>query len=117
MYEIKTIYVGNLPYDVQQDELRDHFAPREIVRITLPINRETNRPTGFGFVEFRRSEDARSAIEQFDQTEFGGRLLKVAEAQEKPRGGGGGGGRVRRDEGRRGKGGGNNDYSRAWQDK
>jgi len=84
------IYVGNLPYSANESEIEQLFATHgEVVRCNLPIDRDSGRPRGFGFVEMGDS-DARTAIAALDGTDFGGRDLRVNEA--KPRGEGGGGG-------------------------
>lgn len=88
------IYVGNLPYTSSEDEVRELFAQYgEVVSCALPIDRETGRPRGFGFVEMA-DEDGRKAIEALDGHSFGGRQLRVNEARprEDRRGGGGYGG-------------------------
>ncbi len=69
----------------------------EVISCSLPKDRETGRPRGFGFVEMS-DDDARKAIESLDGQDFGGRSLRVNEAQPRERrdfggGGGGGGGR------------------------
>ena len=62
----------------------------------LPVDRATDRPRGFAFIEFKDGDAATGAIDQLDGTELGGRSLRVSEARERgPRpsyGGGGGGG-------------------------
>lgn len=84
------IYVGNLPYSATEGEVEQLFAQHGAVqRCSLPIDRDTGRPRGFGFVEMGDS-DARNAIAALDGTDFDGRTLRVNEA--KPRGGNGGGG-------------------------
>jgi cold-inducible RNA-binding protein len=84
------IYVGNLPYSASESEVEQLFAEHgEVLRCSLPIDRDSGRPRGFGFVEMA-TEDARKAIAALDGMDFGGRDLRVNEA--KPRGGGGGGG-------------------------
>ena len=91
--EVRTldIYVGNLPYSASASEVEELFAAYgEVLRCSLPTDRDTGRPRGFGFVEMSDA-DARNAIAALDGTNFGGRDLRVNEAQ--PRGGGGGGGR------------------------
>ena len=87
----KKLYVGNLPFSTNEDEVRDLFAPYgEVESVNLIIDRETGRLRGFGFVEMD-DEGANAAIEALDGKELGGRTLKVNEAQDKPRSGGGGG--------------------------
>ena len=97
------IYVGNLPFTANEDQVREMFAAHGTVESVALINdRETGRPRGFGFVEMPRADAAR-AIQNLNGKDMGGRPLRVNEAQERPRGGGGGGGG---DRGPRGGGGG-----------
>jgi RNA recognition motif-containing protein len=82
----KTIYVGNLPFRKTEDEIKALFAQYgEVLSVRLISDRDTGRPRGFGFVEMN-DEHAVSAIEALDGTDFGGRNLRVNEAQ--PRAGG-----------------------------
>jgi RNA recognition motif-containing protein len=86
------IYVGNLPFSATDAELRTLFGQHGTVEsVSLPTDRETGRPRGFGFVEMSQA-DASRAIQALNGHELGGRQLRVNEAQDKPRGGGGGGG-------------------------
>ena len=88
----KKLYVGNLPFDANADELREMFsAYGRVISATLVTDRETGRPRGFGFVEM--AEGSEEAIQALHQARFGGRPLTVNEA--KPRDGGrpAGGGR------------------------
>jgi RNA recognition motif-containing protein len=86
------IYVGNLPFTATEDELRTLFAAHGTVEsVALPVDRDTGRPRGFGFVEMSQS-DASRAIQNLNGVDMGGRPLRVNEAQDRPRGGGGGGG-------------------------
>ena len=85
------IYVGNLPFTATDAELRTLFSEHGTVEsVSLPTDRETGRPRGFGFVEMNRA-DASRAIQNLNGKELGGRALRVNEAQDKPRSGGGGG--------------------------
>ena len=85
------LYVGNLPFTATEDQVRTLFAAHGTVdKVSLINDRETGRPRGFGFVEMA-SADASRAMQALDGKDFGGRPLKVNEAQDKPRGGGGGG--------------------------
>ena len=88
------LYVGNLPYSVNDAELRSIFEAHGTVEsATIIMDRETGRPRGFGFVEMSNSEQANAAIAALNGTEMGGRALVVNEAkprEERPRGGGGG---------------------------
>ncbi|MBD2043945.1 RNA recognition motif domain-containing protein [Microcoleus sp. FACHB-672] len=87
-----SIYVGNLSYDVTQEDLVSVFAEYgSVKRVNLPTDRETGRPRGFGFVEMETDAEETAAIEALDGAEWMGRDLKVNKA--KPREDGGGGGR------------------------
>jgi hypothetical protein len=87
------IYVGNLPYTTTQEELHDLFSQfGEIVRVSLIIDRETNRSRGFSFVEMANHDEGLAAIEALNGKPLNGRPLKVNEAQPREAGGGGGGG-------------------------
>lgn len=91
----KKLYVGNLSFNSTEDDIRDKFATfGEVISVNLISDRETGRLRGFGFVEMD-DEGARAAIQGMDGKEFGGRNLKVNEAEDKPRSGGGGRGRER----------------------
>lgn len=93
----KKIYVGNLPFSANSDEIRELFAAHgTVINVNLISDRETGRPRGFGFVEME-DEDATRAIEAINGTEFGGRTLNVNEARERQGGGRGGRGGGRRD--------------------
>jgi cold-inducible RNA-binding protein len=87
------LYVGNLPYNISDDQLRDVFArfgtPDSARVIT---DRDTGQSKGFGFVEFSDPEQAKQAM-SLNGTEFGGRNLTVNEARPKNNGGGGRGSR------------------------
>jgi RNA recognition motif-containing protein len=88
------IYVGNLPFTASEEDVSALFAQYgEVISCHLLKDRETGRPRGFGFVEME-DEGARAAIAALDGQDFGGRALKVNEAQPRESGGGfrGGGG-------------------------
>ena len=89
----KKLYVGNLPFDANAEELRELFsAYGRVLSATLVTDRETGRPRGFGFVEM--VEGAEEAIQALHQAQFGGRSLTVNEArprEERPRTGASGG--------------------------
>jgi len=76
------IYVGNLPFDVTEDSIRDLFSPYGMVdAVKLITDRDTGRPRGFGFVEM--SNGGQEAIAALNDTELGGRRITVNPA--KPR--------------------------------
>ena len=76
------LFVGNLPYQATEDDLRTHFSqvgqPTQIVR---PLDRETGRARGFAFVEYAERTLAEEAIKKFDGQLFMGRPLAVSEAR------------------------------------
>lgn len=79
---LKTIYIGNLPFSVSEERVRDLFSREGTVySVKLINNLETGKPRGFGFVKMEHNE-AISAIRAFNGTEFGGRTLLVNEARE-----------------------------------
>ena len=88
------LFVGNLPYDATEDEIRQHFsAVGNLSYVSIPLDRETGRKRGFAFVEFADSEQAQEAIRQFNNQPFKGRPLAVNEARAReagPRPAGGG---------------------------
>jgi RNA recognition motif-containing protein len=85
------IYVGNLPFSATDADVRALFSQHGTVEsVSLPTDRETGRPRGFGFVEMSQADAAR-AIQALNGQDMGGRQLRVNEAQDKPRTGGGGG--------------------------
>jgi RNA recognition motif-containing protein len=93
-----SIYVGNLSYEVTQDDLSQTFAEYGTVKqVKLPTDRETGRLRGFAFVEMTSDAEEAKAIEALDGAEWMGRNLKVNKAKPREdRGGsfgGGGGGR------------------------
>lgn len=102
----KKLYVGNLAYDVSDDELKGVFAGKGSVRsASVVMDRESGRSRGFGFVEMEDDNAAATAVSELNGTEFHGRKLVVNEAREReergPRGGGqrgfgGGGGQRKR---------------------
>ena len=116
------IFVGNLPYELEESALEAAFGNYGSVnRVKIILDRETGRSRGIAFVTMDDQAEAQSAIENLDGSELGGRPIKVNEARPRedrppPRGGGfgggGGGGRdygkPRRDFG----GGGGRDYGK-----
>ena len=76
------LFVGNLPYDVTEAELRAHFAAiGPLSYISLATDRDTGKPRGFAFVEFRERADAEDAIRRLNNQAFKGRPLAVSEAR------------------------------------
>lgn len=87
---MKKMYIGNLSWNSTEAELRELFETHGTVHsVAVITDRETGRSRGFGFVEMDEA-DAEKAMSKLDGCDFGGRSLRVNEAQER-RGGGGGG--------------------------
>jgi RNA recognition motif-containing protein len=89
----KRLYVGNLPYDADEQGLRAAFSKdgRTVERVHIVLDRETQRPRGFAFVEMATDEQAKAAIAAMDGAVYGTRQLRVTEAEERRPGGGPGG--------------------------
>ena len=87
----RKLYVGNLPYSVSEQDLQDLFSQAGAVdSVNVMRDMATGRARGFAFVEMGSDADAQKAIDQFNNTDFGGRNLTVNEARPKAAGGGGG---------------------------
>ncbi len=88
------LYVGNLSFESTEAHLKDLFGRHGSVEsVAVITDRETGRARGFAFVEMSEASAAQDAIRALDGTDFGGRSIKVNEAQDRRGGGGGGGGR------------------------
>lgn len=104
---MKNIFVGNLDFNTNEDELRRLFeAYGQVDRVSIMTDRDTGRSRGFGFVEMANAEEGDKAIAALNGTQVGGRTLNVNEARPKPERGASGGGRGRERGGRGGGGGG-----------
>jgi RNA recognition motif-containing protein len=88
------IYVSNLSFNVQDEDLKEFFTPYgEVTSAKIINDKETGRSRGFGFVEMSDDAAAKKAIAELDGGDVEGRTIKVMEAKPKePRTGGGGGG-------------------------
>ncbi|VEP16601.1 putative RNA-binding protein RbpF [Hyella patelloides LEGE 07179] len=90
-----SIYVGNLDYGLEQEDLVEVFSEHgNVKRVHLPTDRETGRKRGFAFVEMANEDEESAAISALDGAEWMGRTLKVNQA--KPREPGNSGGMNRR---------------------
>ena len=78
---MKTIYVGNIPFQSTEKDVRSLFNRYGSVRsATLVTDKKTGRSRGFGFIEMDEPA-AKNAIRKLDGRQFGGRFLRVLEAQ------------------------------------
>ncbi|HEY7913865.1 MAG TPA: RNA-binding protein [Blastocatellia bacterium] len=78
------LFVGNLPYDATEAELREHFsAAGPLSYLYLPTDRETGKPRGFAFIEFNDRGQAEEAIRRFNNQLYKGRPISVSEARAK----------------------------------
>jgi cold-inducible RNA-binding protein len=89
----RKLYVGNLPYEVGENELQELFGRAGSVEsVNVMRDQATGRARGFAFVEMSTDEEAQKAIQELNASQIGGRSLTVNEARPKTSGGGGGGG-------------------------
>lgn len=81
-----SIYVGNLSYDVTEEDLTTVFSEYGAVkRVQLPTDRETGRMRGFGFVELEQESNEQAAIDALDGAEWMGRDMRVNKARPRER--------------------------------
>jgi RNA recognition motif-containing protein len=100
-----TIYIGNLSFQAEREDLVDLFGQYgEVKQCSLPLDRETGRKRGFAFVDLIDDEAEQKAIDDLQNVEWMGRMIRVNKATPREGGGGGGGGGPRG--GNRGGGGG-----------
>ena len=79
------IYVGNLNYNLTEEELSQVFSEYgEVVSVKIVKDRETGRAKGFGFVEMANDEEGERAVEELDGADVGGRNMKVNKARPRP---------------------------------
>lgn len=109
----KKLYVGNLPFSIDDQQLHQAFSSYgQVMSAKVIMDRDSGRSKGFGFVEMSTDEEAQNALGSLNGTQLGGRDINVSEARDPgprsggPRGGGGGGFRGRNGGGPRGGGGG-----------
>ena len=91
-----SIFVGNLPFRAEQEDIIELFASfGEVANCSLPLERDTGRKRGFAFVEMVNDADEQKAIDDLQDVEWMGRMIRVSKATPRersggPRGGGGG---------------------------
>ena len=87
-----TIYVGNLSFDAEVEDLQNLFSEYGSVRkCSLPLDRETGRKRGFAFVEMADTSDEGKAIQDLQDVEWMGRMIRVNKAEPRPSAPSGGG--------------------------
>lgn len=90
-----SIHVGNLSFNVTEDQLREAFGQYgSVTSVNIIMDRDTGRPRGFAFVEMADGKEAAAAIKEMNLREIAGRSITVNEAKprtDRPRTGGGGG--------------------------
>jgi RNA recognition motif-containing protein len=88
-----TIYVGNLSFDAEAEDVQNLFAEYGDVRkCSLPLDRDTGRKRGFAFIEMADEATEQKAIDDLQNVEWMGRAIRVNKAEPRTGGGGGGGG-------------------------
>lgn len=81
----KKLFVGNLPFSMDDNQLRDIFSQYgQVVSANIVIDRYAKRSKGFGFVEFENEQEASSAMTALNGSEQMGRNIAVKEALQKP---------------------------------
>ena len=74
----KKLNVGNLDYSVTQEQIREYFAQAgNVIDAVVIMDKYSGRSKGFGFVEFETEEEAKKAIEMFNEKDFNGRNIVV----------------------------------------
>jgi RNA recognition motif-containing protein len=77
-----TIYVGNLSYDATETDLTQVFGEYgSVTDVQIPLDRETQRKRGFGFIKMATDDEETKAIGELDSAEWMGRVLKVNKAR------------------------------------
>lgn len=85
---MRKIYVGNLPYNTTEDDLRGLFDPcGKIESADVIFDRYTGKSKGFAFIAFADEASVKEAVDNFDGKEVDGRRIKVSQAKEKAPGG------------------------------
>lgn len=81
----KRLYVGNIPYQTSEEQLRTLFEEGggQVTEVKIVTDRETGRPRGFAFVELASDAEAEAAVGALNGKAFGGRPLTVSEARER----------------------------------
>ncbi|TMA14605.1 MAG: RNA-binding protein [Deltaproteobacteria bacterium] len=88
--DMARLFIGNLPFDTTEAQIKQLIAAdkRTVRSVKIITDKETGRSRGFAFVDLDSEEEAKAAIAELNGKDFGGRPLKVNEAEEKGQGGG-----------------------------
>ena len=93
VFSCMTIYVGNLSFDAEVEDLKHLFgAYGSVSQCSLPLDRDTGRKRGFAFVELTSEQEETKAIDDLQGVEWMGRSIRVNKAEPRGSAGGGGGG-------------------------
>ena len=96
LFDFLTIFIGNLSWDAEREDLQHLFGQYgEVTKCSMPLDRDTGRKRGFAFVEMVNDEEEQKAIDDLQDVEWMGRMIRVSKATPRersggPRGGGGG---------------------------
>ena len=81
-----TIFIGNLSWDTEVEDLKDLFNTYgEVRKCTIPLDRDSGRKRGFGFVEMTNNSSEKTAIDDLQDVEWMGREIRVYEAEQRAR--------------------------------
>ncbi|KAF2869382.1 hypothetical protein BDV95DRAFT_608934 [Massariosphaeria phaeospora] len=89
-----TLFIGNISFNTTNDVVSEYFSEHgTITRVSLPTDRETGNPKGYGYVDFTSVDEAKAALENLNGTEIDGRAIRIDFATPRDDSGGGRGGR------------------------
>tara|TARA_B100001063_G_scaffold122355_1_gene114298 strand:- start:174 stop:464 length:291 start_codon:yes stop_codon:yes gene_type:complete len=81
-----TIFIGNLSWETEEEDLKDLFNTYgEVTKCTIPLERDSGRKRGFGFVEMNSESSEKTAINDLQDVEWMGREIRVNKAEQKDR--------------------------------
>ena len=81
-----TIFIGNLPWETEEEDLKDLFNTYgKVIRCTIPLDRNTKRKRGFGFVGMNSENAEKTAIDDLQDVEWMGREIRVFKAEKRDR--------------------------------
>lgn len=76
-------YVGNIPFDATDEDVRGFFGDRGVVNVKIITDRDTGRPRGFAFVQLRDASEVAQAVDDLNGMDFGGRRVVVSVAHDR----------------------------------